>query len=126
MYYCTYVSSASNPLPDAELMNIKEKSGTATKKSGVTGLLVFHRNTFIHHCEGEERAVKAMFAAISKDKRYKDVKVVGEGKLKERQFPNWAMELRVLDKDPLFSSGDLNNDSEGVKKRINDCFMSIT
>jgi hypothetical protein len=126
MYYCTYVSSASNPLPDAELMNIKEKSGTASKKSGVTGLLVFHRNTFIHYCEGEESTVKAMFASTSKDKRYKDVKVLSEGKLKERQFSNWAMELRVLDKDPLFSAGDLNNDSEGVKKRINDCFMSIT
>jgi len=107
-------------------MNIKEKSKTATKKAGVTGLLVFHRNTFIHYCEGKESTVKAVFSSISKDKRFKDVKVVSEGKLKERQFPDWSMELRVLDKDPLFSSGDLENDSDGVKKRINDCFMSIT
>lgn len=126
MYHSIYVSSASNPLPDHELMNIKEKLRAACEKSGVTGLLVFHRNTFIHYCEGEESIVKAIFSSISKDKRYKDVKVISEGKLNERQFPNWSMELRVLDKDPLFSSGDLNNDDEGIKKRINDCFMSIT
>jgi hypothetical protein len=36
------------------------------------------------------------------------------------------MELRVLDKDPLFTAEDLKNDGAGVKQQINDCFMKIT
>jgi hypothetical protein len=52
--------------------------------------------------------------------------MISEGELKERQFPNWSMELRVLDKDPLFSSASLANDTAGIKKLINDRFMSIT
>ncbi len=126
MYYCIYVSSASNPLPDAELMNIKDKSKTICEKSGVTGLLVFHRNNFIHCYEGDKKTVKEMASAISKDKRHKGVKMISEGELKERQFPNWSMELRVLDKDPLFLPESLANDSAGIKKLINDRFMSIT
>ena len=126
MYYCIYGSFASNPLPDQELMNIKEQSRTMCEKAGVTGLLVFHRNNFIHYYEGEEQAVNKLLASVNKDKRHKNLKVISEGKLQQRQFPIWSMDLRVLDKDPLFSAGDLENDSEGVKKRINDHFMSIT
>ena len=126
MYYCIYTSTANNPLPDAELMNIKTKSKADCEKAGVTGLLVFHRNTFIHYYEGEKDNVKKLIGAINKDKRYKDVTPVSEGKLKGRQFNEASMELRVLDKDPLFSEDDLSQDSAGVKRKINDCFMSIT
>lgn len=131
MYYCISVSSASNPLPDHELMNIKAQSKTACEKSGLTGLMVFHRNTFIHYYEGEKKAVQKMLASVGKDKRHKDVKLLNEGDLKERQFPNWSMELRVLDKDPLFTDGELVFSSravegdQGVKKIINDYFMKI-
>lgn len=132
MYYCMYVSSARHPLPDQELMNIKAQSKAACEKSGITGLLVFHRNTFIHYYEGEKRAVGKMLSFVSKDKRHKDVKVIDEGKLDQRQFPNWSMELRVLDKDPLFTAGErvfssraIENEKGGVKKLINDYFMSI-
>ena len=126
MYYCIYVSSASNPLADRDLMNIKEKTKTSCEKAGVTGLLVFHRNTFIHYYEGKKTSVSKLIAAISKDKQHKNVKVVSEGKIDERQFQTSSMELRVLDKDPLFTASELENDSAGVKKLVNDCFMSIT
>lgn len=126
MHYCIYMSSASSPLADSELMNIKAKSKTECEKSGVTGLLVFHRNTFIHYYEGDKDNVKKVLTAIGKDKRHKGVKAVSKGKLKERQFANASMELRVLDKDPLFTADDLKKDSTGVKQQINDCFMKIT
>jgi hypothetical protein len=96
------------------------------EKSGVTGLLIFHRDTFIHYYEGEKSAVKKVLSSINKDKRYKNVEVISEGKLNERQFLSPSMELRVLDKDPLFTSGELERDSQGIKKLINDCFMKIT
>ncbi|RJX31767.1 MAG: BLUF domain-containing protein [Oxalobacter sp.] len=126
MYYCVYTSTASSPLSDQELMNIKVKSRSDCEKSGVTGLLVFHRNTFIHYYEGEKDNVKKVLTSIGKDKRHKDVKPVADGKIKGRQFANASMELRVLDKDPLFPAGDLSADSAGVKQIINDCFMKIT
>ncbi len=126
MYYCIYVSSASNPLADHDLMNIKEKSRTACEKAGVTGLLVFHRNTFIHYYEGKKTSVNKMIASIGKDKRHKNLKAVSEGKINERQFQNSSMELRVLDKDPLFTSSELENDSAGVKKLVNNYFLNIT
>jgi hypothetical protein len=126
MYYCIYTSSASNPLSDADLMNIKEKSKKECEKLGVTGLLVFHRNTFIHCYEGAKSNVNKLVSSISKDKRLKDVKVIGEGKLNERQFLSSSMELRVLDKDPLFSPEDLKNDNSGIKKIMNDYFLKIT
>ena len=119
MYYCVYMSTASNPLPDHELMNIKQKSKTESEKFGVTGLLVFHRNTFIHYYEGDKAAVSKMLASVTKDKRHKGVSLVGEGQVEARQFNNASMELRVLDKDPLFTPEELGTDGAGVKKSMN-------
>ena len=70
--------------------------------------------------------VNKMLAALVRDKRHKDVRMVSEGKLRERQFQNQSMELRVLDKDPLFSASELSEDGVGVRKIINDCFLKIT
>lgn len=125
MYYCIYASSASQHLPDHELMDIKEQSKATNQKLGVTGLLVLHRSVFIHYFEGEKSAIQKIIAGLKKDKRLKNLKVISEGELGERQFSEWSMELRVLDKDPLFSASDLKNDGAGVKKVINDYFMSI-
>jgi hypothetical protein len=126
MYFCIYASSASSPLADHDLMSIKEKSKKETEKLDVTGLLVFHRNNFIHYYEGEKSAVGKIVSSIEKDKRHNTVKPIAEGTVKERQFPNTSMELRVLDKDPLFTSSDLSNDAAGIKKIINSYFMNIT
>ena len=125
MYYCIYASSASRHLPDHELMDIKEQSRVANQELGITGLLVLHRSVFIHYFEGEQSAIKKIVSALKKDKRLKDVKVIGEGELGKRQFSDWSMELRVLDKDPLFTASDLTNDEVGIKKVINDYFLSI-
>ena len=125
MYYCVYTSSASKDLPDHELMDIKSESTTASEKAGITGLLVLHRSIFIHCYEGEKAAVSKVLASTKKDKRHKDVTIISEGEIPERQFPNWSMELRVLDKDPLFTAGELANDRLGIKKQINDHFLKI-
>jgi hypothetical protein len=126
MYFCIYASSASSPLADHELMSIKEKSKKESEKLDVTGLLVFHRNNFIHYYEGEKSAVSKIISSIQKDKRHNTVKQIAEGKIKERQFGSMSMELRVLDKDPLFTSNELSNDTAGIKKIINGYFMNIT
>jgi hypothetical protein len=126
MFYCIYASSASSPLSDHELMNIKEKSRKESEQLGVTGLLVFHRNKFIHYYEGEKSAVSKIISSIQKDKRHSAVKQIAEGNIKERQFVNTSLELRVLDKDPLFTSTELSNDSAGIKKILNSYFINIT
>lgn len=125
MYYSISMSTASNPLPDHELMDIKEKNRRESARLGLTGMLIFHRNTFIHCYEGESDKVQRMLASVSKDRRHKGLKGISEGRLSERQFREASMELRVLDKDPLFSSSELSADQVGIRKMVNDCFMQI-
>ncbi|MBS1186161.1 MAG: blue light sensor protein [Burkholderiaceae bacterium] len=125
MYYFVCTSSASKPLPDSELMKIKEQSKAACDKADVTGLMVLHRSVFIHCYEGDKSAINKIVSALGNDKRHKDIKVLGEGETSKQQFPNWSMELRVLDKDPLFTPEALADDPAGVRKQINDVFLSI-
>ena len=44
--------------------------------------------------EGEEAAVRALFASIEADKRHRDVKVVASGPLGKRLFDDWFDEIR--------------------------------
>ena len=126
MHYCLCTSLASKPLSDRDLMDIKQKLLVESDKLGLTGLMVFHRNNFIHYYEGDKSALDNVLSILSKDKHHISVKKISSDALSERQFSACAMELRVLDKDPLFSAIALNNDKLGIKRQINDCFMNIT
>lgn len=66
------------------------------ERRGITGLLYYFHNSFIQLLEGAEEDVKVLYETIIKDKRHQFVRVLKEGTIQERFFPDWTMGYKVL------------------------------
>jgi len=75
----------------AEIDNILEVSRARNAVAGITGALMFNENCFTQILEGEETAVKNVFARIEKDKRHSDVTILFVETGAARQFGSWWM-----------------------------------
>lgn len=69
---------------------------------GITGLLVFDGQTFLQVLEGPRDSVSAAFDRIQADPRHRDVTVIRDDTVADRDFAYWSMELR----DPNHPSDD--------------------
>jgi len=57
----------------------------------VSGVVCFNANFFLQILEGEKDAVEAIYAKIVKDTRHRNLKVITQGTLKQRNFAGWSM-----------------------------------
>ncbi len=86
-----YVSASSHLLSDAELDDILTASRRNNIQVGITGMLLYYEGAFIQVLEGEETAVRKVFARVSQDKRHCRIIKLLEGDVPERGFPDWSM-----------------------------------
>ena len=49
--------------------------------------------------EGPEENVRSTYARISRDPRHHDIMTLREGRLAERDFPEWWMGFKAIDSD---------------------------
>jgi len=61
------------------------------KRQQITGALLLSQDAFVQILEGEESAVRALFAKIEKDPRHDSVALLSTGIVAERVFSRWAM-----------------------------------
>lgn len=94
MFHLLFVSSVSPTLQRDELMRIMDSSCARNEKLGLTGLLLYKGGNFMQLLEGDESAVRRVFASIQKDRRHHDVTVLVEQSVTERLFANWSMGFR--------------------------------
>lgn len=86
-----YYSTASPDLSINDILNILENSKDFNSKNEITGCLLYHNNEFVQLIEGEEEAVKKLYAKIESDKRHSNLIVVIQDNIAGRSFKNWSM-----------------------------------
>ncbi len=64
---------------------------SANKKADICGALLLSDSAFVQVLEGEETAVRALFAHIETDPRHDSVAVLESGPVRARVFARWAM-----------------------------------
>jgi len=99
MFFIVYASSATKHFSRSELLALLTKARATNTKLGITGILLYKDGNFIQVLEGEETAVRALYAKIEKDVRHAGIIVLLQGNEPERQFPDWSMGFRDLN-DP--------------------------
>ena len=104
-----YVSVATNDMSDADIGAILSTSRTNNAAHDLTGALLFHQGRFIQVLEGPEDEVRARFAIIGTDDRHRNVQVVTEKFIAERQFPEWTMGFRPLPESALVDQPGFND-----------------
>ena len=85
-----YVSDLVNK-NEAELGSILESAVRHNRKDDITGMLLYSGGNFLQVLEGGEANVHSTFERICLDPRHKNIMVLTEEEVPERQFANWSM-----------------------------------
>lgn len=96
MLQIVYGSSAASPFSKSELIGLLTQSRAKNSRLGITGMLLYKDGNFLQVIEGDEAAVRQLFGSILQDGRHRDILVIDESTVSERQFGNWSMAFRNL------------------------------
>lgn len=97
LYFLLYVSSATHPMDRPQLDALLTQARAFNGAHGITGFLLYRDGLFMQMLEGTRDAVRALFERIRQDGRHRDVRVVVEGGLDQRVFPDWSMGYRDME-----------------------------
>lgn len=86
-----YASAGRQLFSSQQLTDLLAKARSKNQGLGVTGLLLYHRGSFLQVLEGEESVVSALFERIAKDPRHDRCMVIKRSVVAERSFADWSM-----------------------------------
>jgi hypothetical protein len=98
IYSLVYVSSATALFSESELKDILATSRENNARSSISGMLLYKDGNLMQVLEGEESAVRVLYAKITADDRHQGHMVLWDGYASARQFSDWSMAFRNLDK----------------------------
>ena len=99
-----YVSRTSAELTPAALDGILTASRANNAMLGITGLLLHIDGGFLQMLEGEERAVRELYARIAADRRHHDIRLLLDRE-HVQAFPGWDMAFERPSRDEPETAG---------------------
>jgi uncharacterized membrane protein (DUF373 family) len=140
-----YISAPTRPMSVDDLMDILNKSRENNARLGISGMLLYTGEWFIQVLEGDEKVIDEKVVEIKKDPRHKDFRVLERKKISVREYSEWTMGFKRVDKNEVRDvpglnrffetdlSGEISSDklslvnrllhhyrSEGKKKNVHD------
>jgi hypothetical protein len=116
LYNLVYCSRAAAGIDDEAVNSIIAVAQRRNPVKGITGLLVFGTGIFFQWLEGPRDHVTQLMSNIKRDTRHDTVVALSESEeVRERLFPDWAMELvntddiRAVLEDALSAAEDEKN-----------------
>lgn len=99
MYSITYVSKATEDYSQAQLLALLEVCHRNNLRDKLTGQLLYKDREFMQVLEGDEMVLKRVFEKICRDKRHKNILILDEGFIQQREFDDWTMGFNNLDEE---------------------------
>jgi hypothetical protein len=93
-----YLSSATRPITDLELVDILTISRKNIERVGVSGMLLYRGGNFIQVLEGPDAAVGATYSRIEKDPRHDDITLILDEQVDVPRFREWSMGFQNINK----------------------------
>ena len=91
MIEVVYASAGRHLFSSKELTDLLARARTNNQAAGVTGLLLYHRGSFLQVLEGEESVVNSLYERIAKDPRHNRCVVIKRSTVEVRSFADWSM-----------------------------------
>ncbi len=88
-------------MSDEDLIYLLLQSRARNARNRITGMLLYRGGHFMQVLEGDEANVMKIFADIERDNRHKSVDVLRAEYIQYRDFPDWTMGFRNIDKIDL-------------------------
>lgn len=92
-----YVSAASKPMDEGDLLELLRQSRRNNERDGVSGLLLYAGGRFMQALEGEQETVLALYRRIAMDARHARVTTLIKFAIPERSFAEWSMGFANID-----------------------------
>jgi hypothetical protein len=96
-----YVSSATRPWSQDELLAALTQFRARNLARGITGMLLHFDGNFLQVIEGPTAIVEALLAKIARDPRHHGYMELLRRPLRQREFDGWSMGFRNLGSDDL-------------------------
>lgn len=91
MHHIIYLSWATTPFSDTQLQELLAVSRTRNALLGVTGILFYGNERFMQVLEGEEAAVRDLYARIQRDPHHDNILTYIDKPIANRAFARWSM-----------------------------------
>lgn len=91
-----YTSRAAAPFRETALTHLLEQARSLNGAREITGMLLYRGERFIQVLEGPAHIVRGLARTIGQDVRHRDMRVLMEEPIEERQFEDWTMGYRSL------------------------------
>ena len=101
MIQLSYISTASRPMDTEQLLSIMSSCLAYNTSHAITGLLLYGDGIFLQALEGDEELVSSLYDKIEKDDRHRDVRLLHNNTIGERQYSEWSMGFQRLSDDDL-------------------------
>ena len=88
-----YASVSNIPSWSPEMLELARCCLARNPALGITGALYFDGDQFYQVIEGEEDAIRSLYARIRRDPRHQAVQTLWDGPIPQRRFGNWAMKF---------------------------------
>jgi uncharacterized membrane protein (DUF373 family) len=108
MIQTTYISTPTRPMTTDDLMDILNNARLNNVCIGVSGMLLYTGTEFIQILEGEEKVVEELLDTIKKDPRHRDFRIIEKKKITTREYAEWTMGFKRIDRDDLRDVPGLN------------------
>lgn len=108
MIQATYISTPIRPMSTEDLMQILNSARLNNIQLGVSGMLLFTGSEFIQILEGEEKVIEELLTTIKHDPRHRDFRIIEKKKITVREYADWTMGFKRVDKDDLRDIPGLN------------------
>ena len=95
-----YVSSATRPMGEQDLLDLLAQSRPRNTRQHVTGMLVYRDGAFLQVLEGESADVQEIYRSITMDDRNTGHYLIAKEEITDRNFPAWSMGFKDLTKCP--------------------------
>jgi Xaa-Pro aminopeptidase len=115
IFQLCYLSTAARDMQREDLVDLLRVSRRKNEELGITGLLLYSGDQFIQLLEGDETAVRALYALIAKDERHCDVTLVYEEHAEARECPDWTMGFQALPDSEWLEFPSADGSAQGVR-----------
>ena len=100
MYHLVYISRATRPLAQEDLLEMLRTSQANNARQDLTGILLYAHERFFQVLEGPRDSVKATAGRIALDARHTGMQVLLEEPIRAREYGQWAMGFVSTDTIP--------------------------
>jgi hypothetical protein len=115
-----YHSKAAVQFAELDLLYLLAGSRARNRAEGITGVLVFDRDTFFQWIEGPNLPLQRVWNSIRKDPRHQDIQVLADLSIPTRVFHDWHMQFAHRDCKAAQHIEGLIQASDDVMDRLHD------